>query len=213
MDRRDEVVSPARYGGALSAVRIDYAGAWKQHRTDAVFEVGNGTLTSDGNAASREEMYDVAIELSYARRVRRTFVGAVLRGRADAVSHYYGNPTLSDDFGVAALTLSPVIDCEPWGAGALRNVRVRASAPIVTLLARPYSRLNITGGRPPWRIAYPWEVPSVAVHLSHVTNTARRLALRTAYSLEMQAVREAYGLAAVENRVSIGAVLRFGRAP
>lgn len=206
MDRRDEIISPGRYGGLLWGARLAYDGDWTRHRTQAALEVSTGQLTGPFSTGSHQTVYDARLGGSYLRPSRVGFVGAELSLRASAFSHTYGSGPFTEDYGLLLISLSPMID---WDHGAWR---VRGSAPLVSLVSRPYSRLNVTRGDLPLHVAGPDELRAVSVDVSHTSSMRRKVALRTAYTLHVQSFAEQYGLAAVENRFSAAVLLRFGRS-
>lgn len=205
IDRRDETISPSRYRGVLSGAALGYqsrlAAGWME--SSLAFETGG--LAGDANSESRERVYDAAIDVAYLRRWRGMWAGATIRGRETAIVHRYGGSVYDEDFALATVALSPTLD---WAYAD--RLHVRASAPLVSVVMHPYSRLNATGGHLPWRLAWPWQARAARLEASLVSNTFSRFAFRTAYALELQSVNTGLGVASVENRLSAGTVVRFG---
>jgi hypothetical protein len=206
VDRRDRIISPGSYGGMLPGMRTAYSGDWTRHRTSIALELRNGALSGSVAAGSRERMFDGQLSGSYLRGTRAGFLGATLSAHGSFVEHTYGRSGFSEDYGLLIVSLAPTLE---WNRG---NFLVRGSVPVASLVSRPYSRLNATRGRLPLHFAGPGELRAATLGVSHTMNARRRVALRTAYTLELQSFAERYGLAAVENRFSAALLFRYGRS-
>src|SRR6185436_11895265 len=123
IDRRDEVISPAEYGGMLWGARVGYAGEWTAHRTETTLEFRTGALSGPFASGSSQRVWDARLAGTYLRPSRIGFVGAELDTRASAYEHKYGSNDFAEDFAVLLVTLGPVVhwDHSSW--------RVRATAP------------------------------------------------------------------------------------
>jgi len=206
MDRRDDIISPARYGGLVWGARAAYGGDWTAHRTTVSAEFRTGALSGAIGNGSSETVYDGKLAGSYLRRTRAGFVGAELSARASLVAHNYGQSGFSDDYGLLLVSVSPAID---WDR---RGWRLRASAPLLSLVSRPYSRLNITRVHLPLRVAGPDQVRAAHVTVAYTAATKRRAALLTSYALDLLSIADQPGLASVENRFTVGVRWRLGRS-
>jgi hypothetical protein len=136
-------------------------------------------------------------------------LGITLDGAVTGVQHFYSGTTGAQVFATGVATLSPVIYWYP-GEGR-RRIQLRASVPAIALVVRPYSRTGIQGQAIPWTLVGPnrWRAASLRPH--YTSNDANQLAIRSTYQLDMRSYRDQSGYAAVENQLSIAALVRLGR--
>lgn len=204
MDRRDDNISPGRFGGMMWGGRVGYGGEGPSHRTSISAEFRAGSLSGSIGNGSTQSVFDARIAGSYVRPMRVARVGAELGLRGSVFAHTYGLSGFSGDYGLLLVSLSPVID---WDHGVWR---VRVTSPLVSLVSRPYSRINITRGRLPIHIAGPTELRAINAYVTYTAASTRRAAFRASYGLEVMSIARDDGLAAVENRFAVGVLWRFG---
>jgi len=205
IDRRDDIISPGRFGGMVWGTRAGYGGDWRTHRTSITAEFRTGSLSGSIANGSTETVYDARLAGAYLRPTRVALVGAELAIRGSAYSHSYGGSGFSEDYGLLLMSLSPAVG---WDRGVWR---VRASVPVLSLVSRPYSRLNITRGRLPVHVASLNKLRALTVHVAYTAASSRRAALRASYGLEVLSIARDQGLAAVDNRFSVGVLWRLGQ--
>jgi hypothetical protein len=208
IDNRDMTVSPLRYGGITIGGRAAYVRRGPRHQTEVGMELRGGGLTSTRTDGS-EDVVSFAMNVAAARRLAsNTMLGVSLDGDVTGVQHFYSGTTGGQVFATGVVTLSPVIYWYP-DAGR-RRIQVRASVPALALVVRPYSRSGIQRQGFPWTLVGPSRWRAASLHLHYTSNDANRLAIRSTYQLDMRSYRDQSGLAAVENQLSIAALVRLG---
>jgi hypothetical protein len=209
IDNRDATISPLRYGGVTAGARAAYFGRGPRHQTEVGMELRGGGLTSAQTDGS-EDVVGFAMNVAAARRLApSTMLGLSLDGSVTGVRHFYSGTNATLVFTTGVVTLSPVIYWYP-GEGR-RRIQLRASVPALALVVRPYSRSGIQGQGIPWTLVGPSRWRAASLRLNYTSNNANRLAIRSTYQLDMRSYRDQSGLAAVENQLSIAALVRLGR--
>lgn len=209
IDSRDATVSPLRYGGPTIGAQAAYLARGPRDLTEVGMELRGGGLGSARTDGS-EDVVSFAMNVAAARRLASSMMlGLSLDGDITGVEHFYSGTNATELFASGFVTLSPVLYWHP--TKGRRRIQARASVPALALVVRPYSRTGIQGQSIPWTLVGPsrWRAASFRVH--YTSNDAKRLALRSTYQLDMRSYREQSGHAAVENQLSIAALVRLGR--
>lgn len=210
IDNRDATVSPLRYGGITIGARAAYLGRRPRHQTEVGMELRGGGLTSARTDGS-EDVVSFAMNVAAAQRVASSIMlGLSLDGHITGIEHFYSGTNATQVFATGFVTASPVLYWHP-GEGR-RRIQLRASVPALALVVRPYSRTGIQGQGIPWTLVGPSRWRAASLRLHYTSNDANRLAIRSTYQLDMRSYGDQSGLAAVENQLSIAALVRLGRS-
>ena len=207
IDRRDATISPLRYGGNASGARLGYVSRGTLYQKELAFELRAGKL-SPSRAAGTEHVAVNGLRVAVLRSVSATtLVGLALTGDAVVIEHQYG-VLGTESFFTSAFTLSPIADWSPahWKG----RVRARAWIPVLAYVAHPYSRARALEGSV-FTLVGPSRWRAASLELMRTSNDVRRVAMVAAYRLDVRSYREDHGLASVENRLLLSAIVRLGR--
>jgi hypothetical protein len=207
IERRDATISPLRYGGNASGARLGYVSRGTRYQRELAFELHGGSLSSSRSEGG-EQLGSGDLSFAVLRSTSaNAFVGLALHADALVTEHQYGEQ-MAETFLTSAVTLSPIADWIPahWN----RRVRARAWIPVLAYVAHPYSRAKALEGSV-FTLVGPSRWRAVSFELTRTSNDTRRVAWVAAYRLDVRSYREDQGLASVESRILVSALVRLGR--
>jgi hypothetical protein len=209
IDKRDAIISPLRYGGTTTGLRAGYSRESVRGQTEVAIWIGGGGLTSARGAGS--EAFGVAgVEAAVVQRISSALMlGLAMDGEFLETQHRYQSGRNPEVFEMAVVAITPVLRWIPVRMNG--RMQVGVSLPILTLVARPYSRIN--GQDVPWTVVGPARWRAASLRLQYTSTEARRIAARLSYDVDVRSYQDELGFTSLENRLRLGALIRLGRSP